>query len=370
MSIFDPKILEPINDQSPSGKDTQGTELFDQLEEAYEENLDLDEPITRNWNEVLRIGTILLIERTKDLYIFERLMEASIHKNGINGCLDALIACQKFLNSFWDSFYPNQETPDYLMIRANLLRRFDKYCELQLPNVPITKSAQGEYSYSDYLKSGKKFAIPPDASESEIAAIQEKAKKANTIDSLTWQSAIQGTPTSYFEKVLDIINQCTQIRHSLESYLDEHIPKNDFSFFGLRTSLDQIRDLLQRQIPVKPIQQEKSAHSMDFNDPTLPSDQAESPQGQNFSQKEILSNLDNIHIDLSIIDSRSKAFQIIEKLAVFFESWEPHSPVGPTLRRAIHLGKLSLVELLREITEDESTRDTIFKYYSITNGKN
>lgn len=366
MPVFNPYILNPISDESSCGNDMQGTELFEQLEEAYEENLDLDEPVVRNWHEVIRIANILLTERTKDLYVLERLMEASVYKDGIVGCFEALKICRDFLESFWDDLHPNPQISDYLMIRTNLLRRFDKYCEVELSRVPLIPAGQSGYSYADYVKSTRLFVISPDAYESERTAIQEKAKKAGTVDSLTWQFAIQKVSTDYFEKMLSIINQCSQIRYSLEDRLDERIPKNDFAFTNLRISLDQIRDFFQRQIPVRPM---PAAATAVENEPTVPTF-TPSPRDQRLFSQEVVSNLDEVSIDLSILDSRSKAFQLIETVALFFEKCEPHSPVGPTLRRAIYLGNLSLVELLEDITPDESTRNLIFKYFSIAGAKN
>ncbi len=60
-------------------------------------------------------------------------------------------------------------------------------------------------------------------------------------------------------------------------------------------------------------------------------------------------------VPVGAIADRTQAFKQLEKIAVFLEKTEPHSPVHMLLRKAVAWGGLSMQEVLAELLADQNS---------------
>ena len=54
------------------------------------------------------------------------------------------------------------------------------------------------------------------------------------------------------------------------------------------------------------------------------------------------------------------------EVARFFRKTEPHSPVSYALEQVVKWGKMSLPDLLKELIQDSSARDDMFRHVGIS----
>ena len=60
------------------------------------------------------------------------------------------------------------------------------------------------------------------------------------------------------------------------------------------------------------------------------------------------------------IRTREEAFETLLRVAGYFRSAEPHSPVSYALEQVVRWGRMSLPELLAELVADQSAREAVF----------
>lgn len=359
MQFFDKQILIPITTQNLAGEDMSFSDLYENLVEHRRENLFAVEPKHANWVEVIKVANKLLIEHTKDLSVLEFLMEAAIKQGGFGGLAEGLEMCSQFLAEYWPICYPNSEDlEDRDIIRTNCLFKFDKFCELAVTRTPIIK----KFGYWDYQQATNKYFIPETASEDETQRIKAEAVNAKTIDSLTWSETINQTPAEHLRSLYDLVEKCLIFKTQIEEQLDRHLTTDGFRFLILGDLLENIRTLIQEHLPLNTPQMDLTA-VQPGDEPAEISNQITEKINQGDHRGFRLPDPKTVHFDFSNIDSRDKAFLLVDQIANFFESTEPLSPVGPLLRNAIRIGKMDLAEWIKESIEDESTRSTLLKFY-------
>ena len=63
--------------------------------------------------------------------------------------------------------------------------------------------------------------------------------------------------------------------------------------------------------------------------------------------------------------TRQDAFDVLNKVATFFERTEPQSLIPAQLRKVVRLGKLSPADFFSEILDNSDVRDQLFKIYGL-----
>ncbi|MBX3439732.1 MAG: hypothetical protein KF861_19740, partial [Planctomycetaceae bacterium] len=70
------------------------------------------------------------------------------------------------------------------------------------------------------------------------------------------------------------------------------------------------------------------------------------------------------------LETREDAFRLLGKLATFFETSEPLSPIGPALRQLIRWRTMTFADLMRHLIEDPSVRRELFRRTGVEEEKN
>ena len=67
--------------------------------------------------------------------------------------------------------------------------------------------------------------------------------------------------------------------------------------------------------------------------------------------------------------SREEAYAVLESIAEYLGSIEPHSPTPYLIRRAVRWGRMPLPELMEEIVQEEGDLNQLFKLVARAPGK-
>lgn len=136
-------FLAPISEDQPAGEDLRYDPVYDAIKEARRADDLLDrgdwqrELKTADWNEVVKLSTAALQERTKDLQIAVWLTEGLVYTSGFPGLAAGLEILCGLLENFWETLHPPIEDDD-LDYRVGPLSFLNDKLWLAIKGVPLT----------------------------------------------------------------------------------------------------------------------------------------------------------------------------------------------------------------------------------------
>ncbi|MCC5086178.1 type VI secretion system protein TssA [Xanthomonas campestris] len=111
------QLLQPIDDQAPSGPNLEYTPEFQALEELARPRKEralgagILVPEAPEWRQVAESAEQLLL-RSKDLRLGVLLSSARLHQDGLVGWADGVGLLRQLLERFWDDIHPRLETDE------------------------------------------------------------------------------------------------------------------------------------------------------------------------------------------------------------------------------------------------------------------
>ena len=336
-------LLSPIAGEKPAGESLQYDPVYDQIRDARR----ADDPLAQgdwqrelkvaDWDEVVRLATDALTNRTKDLQICAWLGEALVKKHGFAGLRDGLALARGLHERFWDGLYPEMEDGD-LEGRANAMALFDRQSAAALREAPITRAPAFSFLQWEAMKNGgsapaaaEEGAPPPSAGEEPQVTLEdfEKAKAASR--------------RSFYEPMLVTVNECWTAFQDLDRAMDEKFGRQTPGLGDLKVSLDKIRDWVEKTTKEKRLE-EPDASTLGEE---AGGESAEAGGGA----------------ATGAVRGRQDALRRLADVAEYFRRTEPHSPVSYLVQRAIAWGQMPLDAWLGDVIKDgallESLRETL-----------
>jgi type VI secretion system ImpA family protein len=158
------EFLSPISPDDPVGEYLRWEDAYAELEESRraDENAGEDDVWKRqrktaDWNAVLRLGTELLCEKTKDLQIAAWVAEALAHQHGLAGVRDGLKLVGALQEAFWDEIHPARGDLEFREGVYDFLDH-ERLIPLLVKSAPVTYipgAPELSYSYLKYEESRK-----------------------------------------------------------------------------------------------------------------------------------------------------------------------------------------------------------------------
>jgi type VI secretion system protein ImpA len=343
-------LLSPIAGENPAGENLQYSGLHDQIREARRQEDPLAqgdwqrELKTADWEEVIRLATDALSEKTKDLQICSWLVEAEVRKSGFPGLRDGLKLARGLHERFWDQLYPEKDAED-LEARANTIAFLDRQCARAIKEVPVTKNAAGAFSFLD-MESAKLLDVPAntnvDAETLErLNQDRARASEEGRVTSEVFIKARNGTRRAFYEESAQTLSECWGEFTALDRTMDEKFGRATPGLGELKKSLDAVRDWIEKTV------KEKRIEEPDVSD-LLEGEAAEGGAAAASGGS---------------IRARQDALRRLAEVADYFRRTEPHSPVSYLVQRAIAWGHMPLETWLGEVIKDssllESLRETL-----------
>jgi type VI secretion system protein ImpA len=349
-------LLEPIAGARPAGEDPREDYRVDapfrrlkdlrsaaRAAERAAEVEDEPQAPAEHWPEIDRLAADLLRHKAKDLEVAGLLIEAEVRLNGFAGLAFGFDVATGLIRDFWDGLWPapdeegiasrvrplmalNGESGDGVLVQAIrkvpvlgpqgrgiALWQIDQAVELGRlePDRREQRLAKGAASMAMIEAAGREMTSADiDHAQAGIAAA--RAALARLDAALDQAAGRDAPPLARIRQVLEAAGQ------------------------GLRLGLGA-------RAPKTPDPAaEAVAPSADGPAAAAPVSAAAVPAG--------------MALPVTAIATREDAFRVIEAVAGWFRTAEPHSPIAYTLDEAVRRGRLPLTDLITELIRDETAR--------------
>ena len=99
----------PIRSEQPSGEDVRYEPEFEALQSEIDKSTSLTAANPTDWDNVVRLSTTILSEKSKNLLVASYLCAGLIKINGLEGLAAAINMYRSLLEQFWDTLFPPQK---------------------------------------------------------------------------------------------------------------------------------------------------------------------------------------------------------------------------------------------------------------------
>lgn len=345
-------FIQPISEKNACGVDLSFSNEFHEIKQAKTQDDVLlaqgdwvAEPKQADWSFVANKSTELLINRTKDIRLLTWLTEAWSHLYGFEGIEKGLELVHRLLEQYWLKIHPMIEDDD-LDQRLGLLQGLTSQLPILIKQVPLVEN-QPCYSLSDYEKilhqQNNKRKYSENSGSNEKTIELEQFEQALAITSKKFQH-------ENYEKFENIFLHWARIKQVLDLLMELEAP----SFAYIDSVLEEIRSNLKKIYKMDNfIQTQQShiteapllekTHQVEIQMPTQVSDQQYvfQPSPQNHLQ------------------NREQAIKLLQEVAHYFQTNEPHSPVSYMLEKTIKWSNMPLHEWLAQVIKNDSPLESV-----------
>ncbi|AXQ23972.1 type VI secretion system protein TssA [Acinetobacter wuhouensis] len=346
-------LLEPISEEHPCGDDLSFSNDFHDIKKARTHDdplLDqgdwVAEPKQADWSFVADKTVQLLSEKTKDIRLLTWLTEAWANLYGFEGLIKGLELSHRILEQYWLKLHPEIEDDD-LDQRLGLLQGFTTQLPNLIKNVPLI-NIQPFYSLAQYesflhlQNTRRKQAEDSDSVEASVELDQFNQALFNTSRTFQYQS---------YQQFQEILQHWNIIKQVLDALMELEAP----SFASIDSQLENIQMNLKKIYKAEsfgstthvaatednPVQANPVATNENHVHPIVQQAQGFQPQPQ------------------SHLQNREQAMRVLQDIADYFQTNEPHSPVSYMLQKTIKWSQMPLHEWLTQVIKNENPLDSI-----------
>ena len=363
MSLELEALLKAISVEAPCGMDCSFSNEFHAIKKAKTQDdplLDqgdwIAEPKQADWNFVNSKATELLTEKTKDIRLYSWLIEAWSKLYGFEGVAKGLELTQRSLSDFWMLLHPEIEDDD-LDQRLGLLQGLINQLPVLIKNIPVV-NASPFYCLIDY----------------EALLHQQNLRRKNTEDNdeVSSNSSLEQFEQALFnsssfqyknyQAYLEILKQWNILKDVLDGLMGLDAP----SFALIDSQLESIHSNL------------KKIYKADaFGSPEEDINKINPECGTKISPEAIHSPTEIESIITTItpqkfqpqlqnhVANREQAMQVLQDIADYFQTNEPHSPVSYMLQKTIKWNQMPLHEWLSQVIKNENPLETVHELLGV-----
>jgi type VI secretion system protein ImpA len=323
-------LLNPIPGDNPSGKTLRYDGVYDKIREARREEDVLPQG---DWSRevkkadfplVIKLASEALSTKSKDLQLAAWLTEAVMFRDHIRGLQEGLDLLRGFMETFWDTLYPEIEDGD-LEFRAGPLGWVGSKLDVAVRRLPLTKSKFDYFKYQESRRVGYEAdAVSEDRAAARATAIAEKKCTAEEFD-----DAVRATGDAYYEKLSANLVAALGSLQSLETLSDEKFGREAPSYANLRTALEELQDFVSQYH--KPVEEATEETAETRADETADEVAAGVASGAPATKKKSVA---------AEPADRDDAMQRLTVVAHFLRHESPLNPVPYLLLRAVRWGEL------------------------------
>jgi type VI secretion system protein ImpA len=326
-------LVAPILGEDPRGTDLWRLEIKDKLDEARKEVVSYEKGaglLTRprvetpgKWEMIIREGQEYLREKSKDLNIAARLVEAFLKHRDPNrsyqpflGLAEGLTLVRRLVEEGWDRIYPSIDDGD-LEVRATPFNWLDDKERMNsVPLIVRSTPLVGDFWWIDFNPSAMLDGRPPDKAAEDRR--KSAALAAGSAGVKHWKPIAEHLTRAETEIVLieDVL---------LARMGDELAP----TLRNLRNAINDCLSLAQAHLPEAPAAPEKSEAAGEGD--ASPTAAAPSP---------------------TAAVTRADIYERLSDAAARLQKIEPHSPIPYLIQRAVELGQMPFPQLMKALISD------------------
>lgn len=243
---FPDDLLNPIEGPNPSGANLRYDPVYDKIKEARREEAqpppgmtEQDRKVSDN-NQIIRLTTELLTQKTKDLQLAAWLTEASLKQRGFGGLKEGLALCSGLVDKFWDSLYPEIEDGD-AESRGAPLGFIGVKLDIPLKLVAVVEKAKfGVLDYQQSREVGYEDQVKGDEAKKKRAALIKEGKVAPEL----FDRAFEETPKKFYAQAEKDLDACLENLTRLKKTCDEKFGKEGPAYGPLQSALESTRHVI------------------------------------------------------------------------------------------------------------------------------
>jgi type VI secretion system protein ImpA len=354
MEILDlAALLEPIPGDNPAGADPREdfstNALYYRLRDARNEarvaerQADAaeadDAPPPAQWGPVSRLAVELIATQAKDLEAASWLCEALLRTHGLAGMAEGFRLMAELVDTWWDELHPlpdDEGLPRRVAPVAGLNGEGADGTLIQpLRKVPLFE-----------LPNGRMVALWQYEQSAELATVVDEDRRGQRLSAgvipFDHIEAVARAAMPALRRLRSEAREAVAAWQALETTLDERAGSDAPPMRRVGDLLDEIVGLGERYGGPEDVETASE----------------EAPAGETATSIAASPGRGRIA-------TREDAFRVLEEIAAFFHSTEPHSPLAYTLREAVRRGRLTWPELLEEIVPDTDSRAAILNSLGI-----
>jgi type VI secretion system protein ImpA len=332
-------LVAPLLGEDPRGADLWRLEIKDRLDEARKEVVSYEKGaglLTRprvetpgKWEMIIREGQECLREKSKDLNVAARLVEALLKHRDANrsyqpflGLAEGLTLVRRLVEEAWDRIYPSIDDGD-LEVRATPFNWLDD--KERMNSVPlIVRSTPliGDFWWIDFNPSAMLDGRPPDKAAEDRR--KSAALAAGSAGEKHWKPIAQHLTRSLSE--IELIEVVLVAKMG-----DELAP----SLRNLRNAIGDCMSLVQAHLPEVVPDEEPSEAAAEGEGTTKA---APSP---------------------TAAVTRADIYDRLSDAAARLQKIEPHSPIPYLIQRAVELGQMPFPQLMKALISDAKVLDEL-----------
>jgi type VI secretion system protein ImpA len=357
-------LLKPISEDAPAGADpradTSTSSLYYRTKDARNAarsaeraSVEIGSPPPEEWDIVLETAMDILANHAKDLEIASWLVEALVRRHGFEGLRDGLNLLGGIASNFWGTCFPelDEDGVEGKVSSVAGLSGSGAVGTLIQPVrlTPLTHGSMGNFSLWSYEQA------------TDLEKVTDPNRKKARIDagSVTMEQFVQSVaetqPTEFHEKV-EVVGECLRALKTMSDAFDAVAGTDSPPISGLRELLEQINS------SIRHFAAEKLAAAA----------YAISSKEEAAGPTETVTATDGSVSTVPVrraegYSSREEALSDLVKIATYFRKTEPHSPISYTLEEAVRRARMTLPELLSELSADPAHIQRILMAAGIRN---
>ncbi len=237
-------LLNPISPDRPSGENLRYSPIYDKIKEARREDDDApqgDWKWTRklaDWPLTIKLIGETLAAKTKDLQLTAWLAEAMLRREGVQGLREVLDVTSAYLETFWDTLYPEIEDGDAEFRAAPLVWMAERL-ELPIKQSPITKGRLSWLQYNEARQVGSEASAAEGGYEKQEARQQAIAEGKIPLED--WEKDFDSTPKQFYKDLEALYDATLESVERLSRICDEKFGDVSPSFRPMKTVLEEVR---------------------------------------------------------------------------------------------------------------------------------
>ena len=318
------QLLAPISNEHPAGESLRYSELYTQINQARTQD---DPSIPRgewetelkqaNWQQVVTLCADGLANQSKDLQLAVWLLEAQMHRFGMDGLAPGLLLIDQLCHQFWQPLHPQQD----MEYRNNIISWASNTLQPLLYTLSLTACGEEEICWEDLETANRNEQI--------LAANPREQVEGATINQC--QHALSGTDTQHLVSMFEALEAgfivLEQLMQSLDTLMEDDAP----SLTGLFQLLEQMGHFLYGEL-------QKRGFSFEQPQQPLPAE----PVSEDAAPS-------SVPTPAAAGPNRAEAYAQLSEIADYLAHIEPHSPVPCLLRRMVEWGNMSTSELYQQL---------------------
>ena len=357
------RLAQPISEDAPSGEDPRADgsaqSLYYRVKDARgsaraaeRANVDADALPPESWQIVRESGLDLLSGRAKDLEIAAWTTEALVRLDGFAGLRDGLRMLTALVEGFWDTVHPLPDEED-----GN---------EGRLTAVAALSGAGAAGTLAQTLRTlpiigfSKPRSIWNYDQATELEKIGDPERRAariagGAVSLEAFRESLAETPGRDLYDLLTTIEEALAALAALGTALDTAAGYDAPSFTPLRELLDHMVGSI-RHFGAEKIAAQQKAVATATPTPAAPQAASGDSEGWGAPSGAIApaSATGAPAPRTGGFAHREEALQAVLQLAEYFRLTEPQAPISYTLTEAVRRARMSLPELLEELSNDRA----------------